>query len=139
MKLVRGKPLGIWVVSALLLVGAVVASGMSINSGYEGIVTTVSFVLAGGFITGLMMKIRWLYVGLMLFLALVLFLQVVATLLIASSIVAAGVYDWPLFIGRYWGGVLFLVALFGSISYLGKMETRSYLFPERYQHKHRPY
>lgn len=137
--LIRNKPLGIWVISALLLVAASIASGMSINSGYEGMVTVVSFALAGVFITGLMIKVRWLYVGLMLFLALVLFLQVVATLLIVTSIVASGEYDWPLIIGRYWGGALFLIALLGAISYLGRMETRSYLFPERYQQKQRPY
>lgn len=122
-----------------LLAGALIASGMSVDSGFELEVTAVAFVLAGLFIAGLIMKVRWLYVFLLLFLSLALFLQVVATLLIVSAVVAGGDYDWPSLIGRYWAGVVVLVALVSSISYLGKRETRSYLFPERYQSTQRPY
>lgn len=139
MKLVRGQPLGIWMICVFLLAGALIASGMSVDSGFELEVTAVAFVLAGLFIVGLLMKIRWLYVFLLLFLSLALFLQVVATLLIVSAVVAGGDYDWPLLIGRYWAGVVVLVALISSITYLGKRETRSYLFTERYKSKQRPY
>jgi hypothetical protein len=124
--LIRGKPLGIWVISTLVLAGALLASLLSRNSGYELEVTGVAFALAAVLVAGLMLRVTRLYFALLLFLSLSLFLQLVAALLIVSSILAAESIGAGILIARYWPGVLVMVLTVGSVIYLGKAEAKSY-------------
>jgi len=123
---ISGKPLGIWVIATLLLAGALLASLLSRNSGYEIEVTGVAFALAAVFVAGLMLRVAKLYFALLFFLSLSLFLQLVAALLILSSILAAESIGAGILVARYWPGVLVMTLTVGSVIYLGKAEAKSY-------------
>lgn len=124
--LIKGRPLGIWVICLLLLCGTFLASLLAVDSGRQALVTAIASVLAVLFIYGLMFRVRGLYIALLLFLSLGVFVQLVASLLILSTLLADEGIDWTLALARYWPSFLMLAAFCGSAFYLGRGESRAY-------------
>ena len=130
--IIKETPLGIWVISGLLLAGASAISYFSVDSGRFGLVTAISFGLSAAFIVGLMLRVKWLYFAFLLFLSFGIFLQLVAALLILSALIAGGDIDWLRLVARYWQGALVMMVICGTIFYLSRGSVREHFFPRQH-------